>query len=80
MDDVALRCYIMTPTCEPKLTNCDEVQETNRGLKVSKVPCSNGIPNSALKHLPQRAVSHLAEIFNSDLLIHHLLQCGSTLE
>jgi hypothetical protein len=60
MVDVALRYYFLTPASEPKLTTPDEVQEAIRGLKVSKAPGPNGIPNRALKHLPQRAVSLLA--------------------
>jgi hypothetical protein len=52
----------MTPAIEPKLTNPDEVQDVIRGLKVSKAPVPNGIPNRVLKHLPQRAISLLAQI------------------
>ena len=61
----------MAPVSEPKLTNPEEVQEAIRGLKVSKAPGPNGIPNRALKHLPQRAVSLLVLIFNAILLTHH---------
>jgi len=43
----------MAPASEPKLTNSEEVQEAIRGLKVSKAPGPKGIPNRALKHLPQ---------------------------
>ena len=50
--DVALRSYFLTPASEPKLTNPDEVHEAIRGLKGSKGPGPEGIPNSALKHLP----------------------------
>ena len=53
MVDVALKSYFMTPASEPKLTNPEEVQEAIKGLKVSKAPGPNGIPNRALKHLPQ---------------------------
>ena len=49
----------------------EEVQEVIRSLKVSKAPCPNGIPKRALKHLPQRAASLLAQIFNVVLLTHH---------
>jgi hypothetical protein len=71
MADVALRSYIQTPACEPKLTNPDEVHEAIiRGLKVGKAPGPNGIPNRALKHLPQRAVSLLVQIFKAILLTH----------
>jgi hypothetical protein len=71
MVDVALRSYFLTPPSEPNLANPEEVQETIRGLKVSKSPGPNGIPNRALKHLPQRAVSLLVLLFNAILLTHH---------
>ena len=71
MVDVALRSYFQAPASEPKLTNPDEVHEAIRGLKVGKAPSPNGIPNRALKHLPQRAVSLLVRIFNAILLTHH---------
>jgi hypothetical protein len=70
--DVGLRSYFVAPASEPKLTNPEEVQEAIWGLKVSKAPGPNGIPNRALKHLPQRAVSRLVLIFNAILLTHHL--------
>jgi len=69
MVDVTLR-YFQTPASEPKLSNPDEVHEAIRGLKVGKAPGPNGILNRALKHLPQRAVSLLAQIFNA-ILTHH---------
>jgi hypothetical protein len=62
--------YVLTPATEPKLTIPEKVQEATRVLKVSKAPCPNGIPNRALKHLPQRAVSLLVQIFNMILLTH----------
>jgi hypothetical protein len=71
MVDVALRSYFLTPASEPELTNPDEVQEAIRGLKFNKAPGPNGIPNRALKHLPQRAVSLLVHIFNAVLFTHH---------
>jgi hypothetical protein len=71
MVDVSLRSYFLTPASEPKLTTPEEVQEAIRGLKVSKAPGPNGIPNRALKHLPQRAVSFLVLLFNAILLTHH---------
>ena len=61
---MALR-YFLTPASEPKLTNPDEVHEDIRVLTLGKAPGSNGIPNRALKHLPQRAVSALVRIFNA---------------
>jgi hypothetical protein len=69
--NVGLRSYFMAPASEPKLTNTEEVQEAIRGIKVRKAPGPNGIPNRALKHLPQRAVNLLVLIFNAILLIHY---------
>ena len=65
--DVALRSYFQTPTSQPKVTNPDEVLEAIKGLKDRKAPGPNGITNRALKHLPQRAVSLLVQIFNAIL-------------
>ena len=65
--DVALRSYFLSPTNEPQLTTPDVVHEAIRGLNVSKAPGSNGIPNSAFKHLPKLAFSLLAHIFNAVL-------------
>jgi hypothetical protein len=79
MVDVALRSYFLTPASEPKLTSPDEIQEAIRYLKVSKSPGPNGIPNRALKHLPQRAISLLAQISMRFSPITSL-QCGSTVE
>jgi hypothetical protein len=67
MVDVVLRSYFMSPARDPKLTNPDVVEDVIRGLKVSKALGFNRV----LKHLPQRAVSLLAQIFNSILLTHH---------
>jgi len=52
MVDIALRSYFLIPDSEPKLTNPDEVHEAISGLKVSRAPGPNSIPNRALKHLP----------------------------
>ena len=71
MVDVKLGSTFMAPVSESKLPNAAEVQEAIRSLKVSKAPGPNGIPNRALKHLPQRAVSLLVMIFNAILLTHH---------
>jgi hypothetical protein len=71
MVDVALKSYVLTPASEPKLTKSDSVQEVFRGLKFGKAPGPNGIPNRAMKHLPQRAVSPLVQIFNEVFHTHH---------
>jgi hypothetical protein len=64
----ALQAYSYAPASDLKLTNPVEVQDVIRGLKVGKAPGPNGIPNRALKHLPQRVASLLAVIFNAVLL------------
>ena len=68
---VALKSYLMTPASEPKLTNPEEAHEIIKGVKISKVSGLNGIPNRALKHVQQRAISFLVLIFNAILLTHH---------
>ena len=68
MVDEALQAYYFAPAREPKLTNPAEEQDAIRGLKVGKAPAPTGIPNRALKHLPQRAVSLLLAIFDAVLL------------
>jgi hypothetical protein len=70
MIDLALRSYFLTPASEPKLTNPDEVQEAIRSLKFGKAPGPIDIPNMALKHLPERAVYLLVQIFNVVLRTH----------
>jgi hypothetical protein len=68
---VTLRSYFLTTVRETKLNNTNEIHEAVRGLKVSKVPGANGIPNRALKHLPQRALSLQSRIFNAVPRSHH---------
>jgi hypothetical protein len=68
---VGLGSYFMQPASEPKLTNPEEDQEAITCLRVGKAAGPNGIPNRALKHLPQRAVSVLVLIFNVILLTHN---------
>jgi len=72
--EVVPRSYFFSPISEPQLATPDEDHEAIRGLKVSKAPGPNGIPNRALKHLPKRAVSLLARIFNAVLRTHHFPQ------
>jgi hypothetical protein len=64
----ALQAYSYVPASEPKLTKPMEVQEAIRGSKVGKAPGPNSLPNRALKHLPQRAISLLVALFNAALL------------
>ena len=63
--DLALRSYFFSPASVPQLTTPNEVREATSGLKVSKAPGPNGIPNRALQHLTKRTVSLLARIFNA---------------
>jgi hypothetical protein len=67
----AMRAYSFAPASEPRLTNCMEVQEAIRGLKVGKAPGPDGIPNRALKRLPLSVVSLLVVLFNAILQTHH---------
>jgi len=80
MVDVTLRPFFLTPVSEPKLTNSDEVHEAIKGLKVSKSPDPNDIPNRALKHLVQRALSLLTQISARFSVPITFCKCGSTLE
>ena len=74
MVDVALRSYFLSPSSEPQLSTPDEVLEAIMGLKISKAPVPKGIPNSAQKHLPKRAVSFLAHFFKAVLRTYHFPQ------
>jgi hypothetical protein len=78
--NVGLRSYFMAPASDPKLTNPEEIQEAISGLKFSKSPGPNGIPNRALKHLPQRAVNLLFLIFTPSSSPITSLQRGSMQE
>jgi hypothetical protein len=60
-----LQAYSYAPASDPKLTNPMEVQNAIRGVKVGKALGPNGLPNRALKHLPQRSISLLVAIFNA---------------
>jgi hypothetical protein len=54
-----------------KVTNPEEVHEIIRGLKFSKAPGPNVVPNRALKHLSHRAELILVQVFDAILLTHH---------
>jgi hypothetical protein len=62
-----MRAYSDAPASEPQLTNPAEVQTAIRGLKVSKAPGPDGIPNRALKHLSLSVVSLFVVLFNAIL-------------
>jgi hypothetical protein len=57
MVEVLLRSYLLTPATELNLSNPESVQEFIRDLKFGKAPEANSIPNRALNHLPERALS-----------------------
>jgi hypothetical protein len=56
------------------LTNSAEVQDAIQGLKISKAPGPDGIPNRALKHLPQRVILLLVALLNAILRTQYLLR------
>jgi hypothetical protein len=64
----ALQAYSYGTASEPKLTNPMEVQDAIRNLKIGKVPDLNGLPNKALKHLPQLAIKFLVALLNPAIL------------
>jgi hypothetical protein len=49
-----------------------EFQDPIRDLKVGKAPGPNGLPNRALKHLPQRDTSVLVALFSAALLAQYI--------
>jgi len=63
----------------PNVTNPEEVHEAIMGLKVGRASGPNSIPNRALKHLPQRAVSLLVRVFNAILYTTSVEACPSDL-
>jgi hypothetical protein len=68
MVNAELNSNSMSTANEPNLTNPEGVQEVINGLKFSKAPGPNRVPNRALKNLPQRAVLLLVQVFNAILL------------
>jgi hypothetical protein len=73
--DEALRVDLFNPASEPTLTNLAEIRVAIQGFKVGKAPCPNGVLIRALKHLPQLALSLLAEIATQScafITSHHM--------
>ena len=70
---MAMRAYSYATVSEPMLTNPAEVQVAIRGLKVGMAPGCDGIPNRALKHLPQRMVLLIVALFNAILRTQHFM-------
>ena len=71
---MALKYYFLTSASECQLTTPDDVHEAIRGLKVSKSPGPNGVPNRAVNHLHKRSVSLIAHVLNAVLRTHHFPQ------
>jgi hypothetical protein len=67
-----MRVYSYATASEPQLTNPAEAETAIRGLKVGKAPCTDGIPNRALKYLPLSVVSLLVVLFNAILRMKYL--------
>jgi hypothetical protein len=80
MVDVALRAYSYEPASETMLTDPAEVQDAVRGLRISKSPGPDCIPNRDLKHLPQLVNLILVEYSTRSLERRISLQHGNTLE
>jgi hypothetical protein len=55
------------PESEPKLTSPSDVVQAIRGLEIGKDQGPTGIPNRILRHLPKRAITFLAKVFNAVL-------------
>jgi hypothetical protein len=66
-----LSSYSTSPVNEPNLTNPEKIQEAIKFIKVNIATDPNGVPNRALKHLPQRAFLLLLQIFIAILLNYH---------
>jgi hypothetical protein len=78
--DVALRVYSYEPASEPMLTDLAEVHHATWGLKISKAPGPDGIPNRDLKHLPQRTILLLVALSTRSSERSIFLQYGNMLE
>jgi len=63
----------------PNVTNPEEVHEAIMSFKVGRASGPNSIPNRTLKHLPQRAVSLLVQVFNAILHTTSVEACPSDL-
>jgi len=66
MVDVTLRSSVMAPASEPKLTNREEVQDAIRGLKISKAPGPNVIPEQGLEGSPTASGIPPGPVFQRD--------------
>jgi hypothetical protein len=62
-----MRVYSYATASELQLTNPAEAETAIRDLKVGKAPCTDGILNRALKHVPLSVVSLLVVLFHAIL-------------
>ena len=60
-----LQSFALSPTSEPQLTTLAEVFKAVRELKVGKASGPHGVPDTALRHLPDRALTFLTVVFNA---------------
>jgi hypothetical protein len=75
----AMRAYEDGHASEMKLTSPSEVLQAIKGPKVGKDQVPNGVPNRVRGHLPKRAITFLAEVFNAVLRRQYFPQHGNTL-
>lgn len=57
--------------CLPRYTDSAELREIVRTLKPKKAPGPDNIQNIVLRHVPTKALEHLANIINSSLNLGH---------
>jgi hypothetical protein len=67
MVNEAMRAYEYAPVSKPNLTRPSKVPQAIRGLKVSKTPGPNDIPNRVLRHQPKLAITFLTKVFKAEL-------------
>ena len=68
-----MQSFAFAPTSEPQLTTLAEVSKTIKELKVINAPGLNGVPNTALRYLPDWALTVLAVVFNAVLRLQYCL-------
>ena len=66
-----MQSFALSLTSEPQLTTLAEGSKAVRELKVGKAPGPNGVPNTALRHLPDRALTFLTVVFNAVLWLQY---------
>ena len=62
-----VQSFALAPTSEPQLTTMAEISKAVRELNVGKALGPNGVHNTALRHLPDRASTFLTVVFNAVL-------------